>query len=57
MANSESVALPTELEVHKVFNAYSFLWLPELGEQSKNNKILFVLKRCLALRAILVKLA
>ena len=30
MAKSESVALPTELEVHKVFNAY-FILVPRTG--------------------------
>ena len=35
MANSESVALPTELEMHIIDFTVFHLWLPELGEQGK----------------------
>ena len=35
MANSESVALPTELEVHIKWFSSFLKWLPELGEQGK----------------------
>ena len=35
MANSESDALPTEIEVHIIDFTIFHLWLPKLGEQGK----------------------